>query len=60
MEALNLQFEFILLLFETLLCFLSEIQPNYQETCETFKIYLYVSTYEIYKVDIHLKILIIS
>jgi hypothetical protein len=29
MEASNVQFEFIFLTYEALLCFLSEIQPNY-------------------------------
>jgi hypothetical protein len=60
MEALNIQFEFIFLSFEVLLCFLSEIKPIYlRNTCITLTICLYVEIVKYTKLDSILEILII-
>jgi hypothetical protein len=59
-RASELRFEFIFLSFEALLCFLSEIEPNYSRNRYiTWKTCLYGLTCEIYKVGLQLKILTI-
>jgi hypothetical protein len=60
MKASNIQFEFIILSFQVILCFLSEIQPNCPRNHVHHLKNMHVCpTCEIYKVGLHLEILTI-